>query len=429
MFLTVSLILAVIVVAYIVAQSRLKLSVELAMLVAALVGAVVAGNYLPLRHIAEGSVTYLDLALIFFTATLFMNIIKASGGLDFTVRAIMTRFGNRRAIALILLMFIMLIPGAITGAGSVSVLVSGGAVAMALASMGISKQRIAAIVFLLAGLSAVAPPVSVWAMLTCAGTAIPYVGFEIPLGVPVLVLGVFTVLWLGLRRSEGPGDEAVALPEVAPDVTAGRTILPFLVVFGLIVAARVWPWDIPILGLPLVFMIGAIVAYLLNARKVNFFQVSVETVTQLLPLLTTIIVIGIVIQLLTLTGVRGLISYAVIAMPLWVIFLLLPITIPFSEGVLGFGGAAVIGIPLIWTFNSLGVHPTVALSGLSLLWCLGDALPPTAIIGRLTLQTVGYKGSYGSFLRTCAVPWLVITAVGTLMVVFSGKLAPILVFS
>ncbi|MGB4338079.1 MAG: C4-dicarboxylate ABC transporter [Bacillota bacterium] len=429
MFLTVSLILAVIVVAYIVAQSRLKLSVELAMLVAALVGAVVAGNYLPLRHIAEGSVTYLDLALIFFTATLFMNIIKASGGLDFTVRAIMTRFGNRRAIALILLMFIMLIPGAITGAGSVSVLVSGGAVAMALASMGISKQRIAAIVFLLAGLSAVAPPVSVWAMLTCAGTAIPYVGFEIPLGVPVLVLGVFTVLWLGLRRSEGPGDEAVALPEVAPDVTAGRTILPFLVVFGLIVAARVWPWDMPILGLPLVFMIGAIVAYLLNARKVNFFQVSVETVTQLLPLLTTIIVIGIVIQLLTLTGVRGLISYAVIAMPLWVIFLLLPITIPFSEGVLGFGGAAVIGIPLIWTFNSLGVHPTVALSGLSLLWCLGDALPPTAIIGRLTLQTVGYKGSYGSFLRTCAVPWLVITAVGTLMVVFSGKLAPILVFS
>ena len=157
MFLTVSLILAVIVVAYIVAQSRLKLSVELAMLVAALVGAVVAGNYLPLRHIAEGSVTYLDLALIFFTATLFMNIIKASGGLDFTVRAIMTRFGNRRAIALILLMFIMLIPGAITGAGSVSVLVSGGAVAMAQASMGISKQRIAAIVFLLAGLSAVAP--------------------------------------------------------------------------------------------------------------------------------------------------------------------------------------------------------------------------------------------------------------------------------
>ena len=188
-------------------------------------------------------------------------------------------------------------------------------------------------------------------MLTCAGTAIPYVGFEIPLGVPVLVLGVFTVLWLGLRRSEGPGDEAVALPEVAPDVTAGRTILPFLVVFGLIVAARVWPWDMPILGLPLVFMIGAIVAYLLNARKVNFFQVSVETGTQLLPLLTTIIVIGIVIQLLTLTGVRGLISYAVIAMPLWVIFLLLPITIPFSEGVLGFGGAAVIGIPLIWTFN------------------------------------------------------------------------------
>jgi TRAP-type C4-dicarboxylate transport system permease large subunit len=423
MFLKVSLITAVTVVGYIIAQSRFKLSVELSMLVAGLVAAVAGGNWLPLRHIAEGSVAYIDLALIFFTATLFMNIIKTAGGLDYAVRAIMTRFGKLRAVALILLMFIMLIPGAITGSGSVSVLVSGGAVALALATMGISRQRIAAIVFLLAGLSAVAPPVSVWAMMTCAGTAIPYVGFELPLGIPVLVLGIFTVLWLGLPRSESVGDVAVSLPKVDPDVTAVRTLVPFVVVFGLVIAARVWPFDMPILGLPLVFAIGAIVAYLLNVKKVNFLNVATDTVTQLLPLLTTIIVIGIVIQMLTLTGVRGLVSYAVIAMPLWLIFSLLPITIPVSEGALGFGGAAVIGIPLIWTFNSMGVHPTIALSGLSLLWCLGDALPPSAIIGRLTVQTVGYKGSYGSFVKACAVPWVLITIVGTLMVVFSRELS------
>lgn len=423
MFLKVSLILAVTVVGYIVAQSRFKLSVELSMLVAGLVAAVAGGNWLPIRHIAEGSVAYIDLALIFFTATLFMNIIKVSGGLDYAVRAIMTRFGKSRAIALILLMFIMLIPGAITGAGSVSVLVSGGAVAMAMASMGISKQRIAAIVFVLAGLSAVAPPVSVWAMMTCAGTAIPYVGFEIPLLIPVLVTGIFTTLWLGLPRTESAGDTVASLPQVPADVTAARTILPFAVVAGLIVAARVWPFGFPVLGLPLVFLIGAAVAYLLNIKKVNFLKVASDTVTQLLPLLTTIIVIGVVIQLFTLTGVRGLLSYAIIAMPLWLIFMLLPITIPVSEGALGFGGAAVVGIPLIWTFNSMGVHPTIALAGLSLLWCLGDALPPSAIIGRLTLQTVGYKGSYWSFLKTCAVPWVLITVVGTLMVVFSRQLS------
>lgn len=423
MFLKVSLIAAAAVAGYIIANGRFKLSVELSLFVAGLVAAVTSGNWLPLRHVAEGSTAYIDLALIFFTATLFMNIIKVSGGLDYAVRAIMTRFGKWRAVALIMLMFIMLVPGAITGAGSVSVLVSGGAVAMAMSTMGISRQRIAAIVFILAGLSAVAPPVSVWAMMTCAGTAIPYVGFELPLGIPVLVLGIFTVLWLGLPRTEGPGDVASSLPDVDPDVTAGRTLVPFVVVFALIIAARVWPFDMPVLGLPLVFAIGAAVAYLLNHRKVNILKVSSDTVAQLLPLLSTIIVIGIVIQMLTLSGIKGLVAYAVIAMPLWLIYSLLPITIPVSEGALGFGGAAVIGVPLIWMFNSVGVHPTIALAGLSLLWCLGDALPPSAIIGRLTLQTVGYKGSYGSFLKACAVPWVLITIVGTLMVVFSRELS------
>lgn len=423
MFLKVSLILAAMVVAYVIAKGPLKLSVELSMLFGAIVGAVSAGHWLPLRHIAEGSSTYLDLALIFFTATLFMNILKESGGLDRAVRGIIVRFGNKRVVALILLMFVMLIPGALTGAGSVSVLVSGGAVAMALSYLGISKARITAMIFLLAGLSAVAPPVSVWAMMTCAGTAIPYVGFELPLGIPVLILGTFTVLWLGLRPTESVGDEAMTLPDVNDDVSGWRTVLPFLVVFGLIVASRIWPHQMPILGLPLVFSIGAAVAYALNYRKVDFFKVSTETVSQLLPLLTTVISFGILVQLMTLTGVRGLISYAVIAMPLWLIFTLLPVIIPVSEGVIGFGGAAVIGIPLIWMLDSVGVHPTVALSGLSLLWCLGDALPPTAIIGRLTVQTVGFEGKYSDFLKTCAVPWLAITAVATLMVIFSRELS------
>ena len=59
---------------------------------------------------------------------------------------------------------------------------------------------------------------------------------------------------------------------------------------------------------------------------------------------------------------------------------------------------------------------------MSLIWPLGDALPPTAIIGRLTVDVVGHKGSYGQFLRACLVPALIIIVVGTLMVVYSKKL-------
>ena len=69
------IILAAMVAAYILAKV-LKISTELSMLAAALVGALVGGAGLPARHIVEGAFTYLDICLIFVTATLFMNFLK-----------------------------------------------------------------------------------------------------------------------------------------------------------------------------------------------------------------------------------------------------------------------------------------------------------------------------------------------------------------
>ena len=155
------------------------------------------------RHLVEGSSTYLDVMLVFFTATLFMSIVNESGGVVYVVRATLRAFGNKRVLALLVLMVIVLIPGALTGAGSVSLLVVGAPVAMALTRLGVGPKRVAAILFIVAGLSAAAPPVNIWAMILCAGTAIPYVGFEFTLGIPVLILGAFTVLVLGLKKEDG----------------------------------------------------------------------------------------------------------------------------------------------------------------------------------------------------------------------------------
>jgi CitMHS family citrate-Mg2+:H+ or citrate-Ca2+:H+ symporter len=69
------------------------------------------------------------------------------------------------------------------------------------------------------------------------------------------------------------------------------------------------------------------------------------------------------------------------------------------------------------------MHATVVIAGLSLLWPLGDGLPPTALIGRLTVMISDYRESYWSFLRETWLPWLVITAVGIFMVIFSAKLS------
>lgn len=429
MQLQISIILAVMVFAYIIAKWK-KLSVEVSMLAAALGGGL-AGAFVatpPInqlaRHLVEGAFTYLDVILVFVTATIFMAIVSESGGVNYVVRGTIKLFYNLRLIALLILMVIILIPGALTGAGSVSLLVVGAPVAMALGYLGVKKKKAAAILFIVAGLSAAAPPVNIWAMILSAGTAIPYVGFELPLGIPVLILGTFSILVLGWKK-EGNSDRETALkemPEIPANMTWWRVLLPFVVFFGLVAASRIWPFAYPVLGLPLQFVLAGLTALLVSPIKINILKLSRDTVKKLLPLLATMIIVGMLQQVMTATGVRGFLSFAVISTPLVLLFILLAIIIPFSEGVLTYGGAAIIGIPLVWFLDSIGLHATIVIAGLSLLWPLGDGLPPTALIGRLSIMVSDYKGSYWSFLKSTWLPWLVITAVGILMVIFSARL-------
>ncbi len=425
----ISIILALIILAYAAAKWRGG-SVELSMLSAAAAGGI-AGAVVGtppvgelVRHLVEGSFTYLDVILVFTTATIFMAIVSESGGVDYVVRRVLKYLAHKKLIALLVLMFIVLLPGALTGAGSVSLLVVGAPVAMALAYLGVPRRRVAAILFIVAGLSAAAPPVNIWAMILSAGTAIPYVGFELPLGIPVLILGTFTVLVLGLPKTKKSEPEALPqnLPPDTPGMTWWRMLIPFAAFFGSVLAYRIWPFATPILGLPLQFVIAGAAAFLFSPKKINLLVLSRDTVKRLLPLLATMIVVGMLQQILTATGVRGLLSFVVISTPLVLLFVSLAVIIPVSEGVLTYGGAAIIGIPLIWFLDSIGLHATVAIAGLSLLWPLGDGLPPTALIGRLSVMVSDYKGSYWSFLRSTWLPWIVITIVGIMMVVFSARL-------
>jgi hypothetical protein len=430
MIVHIGIILGVMVLAYALAKAS-KLSVEISMFAAALTGGVAGAFFATpppgelIRHLVEGSSTYLDVVLLFVTATLFMAIVSESGGVNYVVRATIRYFYNKRLIALLILMILVLIPGALTGAGSISLLVVGAPVAMALRFLGVRQNKVAAILFIIAGLSAAAPPVNIWAMILCAGTAIPYVGFEFTLGIPVLLLGTFTVLVLGWKK-EGVFNLETALremPQVPTGMTWWRVLVPFLVFFGSVVAYRIWPFSTPILGLPLEFSLAGLAAWLVSPAKIKILSLSRDTVKRLLPLIATVVVVGMLQQVMTATGVRGLISYAVISVPLGLLFVSLALIIPISEGILTYGAAAVIGIPLIWFLDSRGYHATVAMAGLSLLWPLGDGLPPTALIGRLSIMVSEYKGSYRTFLKNTWLPWLVITIVGVLMVVFSAKLA------
>jgi CitMHS family citrate-Mg2+:H+ or citrate-Ca2+:H+ symporter len=423
MFTQAGIILSVMVGVYILVRA-LGLTTELSMFAAALGGAVAAGYWFPARHVAEGAATYLDINLIFVTATLFMNLLKESGGVVFVVRGILRRFHRSRALLLVLLTILLLVPGALTGAGSVTVLIAGGLVAVVLDYMGIPKVRAAAIIFIVAGLSASAPPVSLWAMLTAAGVNMPYVGFFLPLLLPCLIAGLLTSFILGWK---GTGmDITKALAELPPSPAGMRwwkVLLPFAIFLFLVFMGRQWPHSTPVVGLPLMFAAAAATSFLLSPVRLDFWRISRETIEQLLPLLGTLTAAGILVQIMTLTGVRGLLAVTAVTLPPAVVIATLFLVLPVSEAVLMWGSAPVIGVPLVLLFNAMHLDPIVALAGMSLIWPLGDALPPTAIIGRLTVDVVGYKGSYGTFLKACLVPAIIIAIMGTLMVIYSAKLA------
>ena len=422
MFTQAGLVLAVMVAVYAVVRA-LRLSTELSMLAAAIGGGIAGGYWFPSRHIAEGAVTYLDINLIFITATLFMNFLKESGGVAYVVRGIVSRFHRSRALLLVLLTILLLVPGALTGAGSVTVLVTGSMVAIVLHYMGISRLRTAAIVFIIAGLSAAAPPISLWAMMTAAGVNMPYVGFFWPLLTPCLLAGVLTSFILGWKGTSTDLQQALReLPEAPKGMSWWKVALPFVVFGAFIYVGRQWPHSTPVTGLPLMFAGAAIASFLVSPVRLDIVRISRETIQQLLPLLATLTCVGVLVQIMTLTGARGLLAVAAVTLPVTVIFATLFIVLPVSEAVLMWGAAPVLGVPLVLLFNKMGMNPIVALAGMSVIWPLGDALPPTAIIGRLTVDVVGYKGSYGEFLKACTVPAVIIIVIGTLMVVYSKYL-------
>jgi TRAP-type C4-dicarboxylate transport system permease large subunit len=422
MFTQAGIVLGVMVAVYVIVRA-FRLTTELSMFAAALAGALAAGQGIPARHIAEGAATYLDINLIFVTATLFMNLLKESGGVAFVVRRILARFHRQRALLLALLALLLLVPGALTGAGSVTVLIMGGMVAVVLGYMGIPKVKVAAIVFVIAGLSAAAPPVSLWAMMTAAGVNMPYVGFFWPLMIPCVVAALLTAFILGWKGQQTEITKALdELPQAPAGMRWWKVIAPFAVFGFLVFVGRQWPFSTPVVGLPLMFAAAALVSYVLSPVRLQFWRISRETVEQLLPLLATLTCAGILVQIMTLTGVRGLLAVTMVTLPVAVVFATLFVMLPVSEAVLMWGSAPVIGVPLVLLFNTIGLNPIVALAGMSLIWPLGDALPPTAIIGRLTISVVGYDGPYGRFLRACLVPAIIIAVTGTLMVIYSARL-------
>jgi CitMHS family citrate-Mg2+:H+ or citrate-Ca2+:H+ symporter len=418
--------LAAMIVVFTLSSWRLK-SAEISMVITAVVGAVVAGLGVPVRILVEGTFTFLDLAFIFLTACVFMNFYSETGAMNALVRIFVNRFYATKWVLLLLLAFLMLIPGAFTGAGIVSIIVVGGVVSTVLLLMGFSPARTSAFVFMLAILSAAAPPINLWAMLMAAGANMPYVGFDLVLLVPVLIVATFTVFYLGRGAVPQPKQTILAtLPKVPAGMNWWRIALPFVTFAVLILLTKYAAFYVPVIGLPLTFVICALVTIAVDPRHTplrRWGALLVGTSEQVFPLVATMVSVGVLVNVLAATGVRGLIGINFITLPLIGIYTTALFFCPLAQGSLSYGSSVILGTPLIFIFNAVGANVTVVAAALSLMFPLGDCLPPSRIVGRTAVDTVGYRGTYMSFLRATAVPWAFMGAVALLMLIFPNYLA------
>lgn len=431
MYAETSLVLGAMVLTFALASWKLK-SPELSMVITAIVGAFVGRLGFPVRLLVEGTFTYFDVAFTFLTASIFINFYSETGAMDALVLKMVDRFYDRKWVLFFLLAVIMLIPGALTGAGSVSMFVVGGMVATVLRLSGIAENRIVAFIYVTSMLAAVAPPINLWVMLMCAQANMPYVGFDLPLLAPILLITIFTVFYL-LRGGRPESRETVmaSLPKAPEGMNWLRIAAPLLTFVVLLLLSKYAAFRAPILGIPLIFLISTIVAIFAAPQRKGlrrWYDVLTNTSEQVFPLLATVISVGVLVNIMTATGVRGLIAITFVTLPVSLIYAFALVVLPLAQGSLSYSSGIILGTPLIFLFNSIGVNVTIVATALSLMFPLGDCLPPSRISGRVAIDVSGYEGTYMSFLKAIFVPALFMGLVALGMLMYANNFRWLIVY-
>ncbi|MEF9895163.1 MAG: TRAP transporter large permease subunit [Clostridia bacterium] len=407
---------------FIVGCFAVKLPVSVSMMASAIVGALVGGQGIPLRHLVEGTFSYVDTILVIATAMIFMKVVEESGALEALSALIIQKFYKVPALLLILIMLVIMFPGMVTGSSTAAVLSAGSIMAPVLIMMGIPKVATASIIAMGGLLGMIAPPTNIPAMIIGGGIDMPYVGFEGPLALLTFPLAFLFVLMLGYKYVRHLDIEAIR-PKLNTEIGKKygfKIYLPIILVLGLMVVEKVIP-AMPDLGTPLIFLIGAVVGQF-TGKRMNPIKAAKNAVNIVLPVMGILMGVGMFIQIMTLTGVRGLIVTTCLSLDPRLLYVALAISIPLFGAVSSFGASSVLGVPFLLAL--LSGNQIVTAAAISLIASLGDMMPPTALAGLFAAQVVG-EPNYLLVLKRCIIPALILIVYALLFIVFSNQIGAI----
>src|SRR6266705_5315351 len=232
-----------------------------------------------------------------------------------------------------------------------------------------------------------------------------------------LVLALFAGAFFGhMMRGSGAADAA------ATGILrlSGARLLPLLT----LAALPLFPTVLIDPASPLILVIGGLAALpMLPRGELRKAVMATFTGTPLL-LAAVLVTVGILVQIMTLTGVRG-----------WLVISTMSLTVPWNYvslalGMPLLGGALtamsvsdVIGVPAAFSF--IGQDMIINVAALSAIASLAEFVPPTAIAAALSCYVVG-GGSIGQVIRRAWPPMMVLLVLALLMLIFARQLTGIL---
>jgi len=409
--------------AFVVCAFALKLPASVSMLVAAFLTLIASGNGLNIRHLVEGSFGFLDTMLVIVSAMVFMRFVQESGGLDAISFVVIRRFKSLPVILLPMLMLIAMFPGMITGSSSASVLTAGAIVAPILITLGVPLHKAGAFIAMAGVLGMIAPPVNIPAKIIGSGIDMPFTGFTIPLLLLTIPPAIVCAWFFALKYVKRPSWEELEPKLKAEGYQKHGIILfvPILVVVALMVLGQFLPrafgW-----GLPVIFIIGAVSGMFIG-NKFNALKAAKQAVSDALPVLGILAGVGMFIQVMTLSGVRGFIVVNALSVNPALLYGTVAVSMPLFGIVSAFGSASVLGTP--FSLALLGGDHIIVVSALSMIAGMGDFMPPTALSAIFAAQVIG-ESKYSRVLKKLVIPAFVVLLWALLFLIFSREVRSII---
>jgi len=393
--------------------AAVKIPISVSLMFSAICGALVSGNFFPIRHLVEGSFGYLDAILIIASAMIFMESIRVSGLLNDLALRMAWKFKNKPLFLLMLMTLFIMSAGMITGSSSAAVLTTGAIAFPVLKDLGLNKRKAGALIAMASIFGMIAPPINIPAMIIGQGVDMPYIGFTAPLLFLTFPLAIISALTIGAK-------DVKVIKEQRLKVKAGfseswKLYIPIVIFVILMYFENTSSFS---LGLPLVFIICSLIATITG--KNNFIRVSITALKESIGILSILVGVGMFIQIMTMNGTRGFVVNYLNDLPELALIFGIAIGVPLFGAVSSYGSASVLGVPFLLAF--LGNNDIMVCASLSLLAGLGDMVPPTALAGIFAAHVVGEKNYFKVWYR--ALPSFFITMVfGTLTLYFSSTVA------